>query len=53
MTKSAKIKPDRTIRLADLPSDSLLARIAAAMIARHDFYTFTDTSDGAKVLVTR
>lgn len=43
--------PDRTIRLSE--TTGLLARIAAAMIDRHGFYTFTDAETGEKVMVVR
>lgn len=42
--------PDRTIKLDEL--HGFVHRIAAAMIERHGFYTFTDF-EGRKTLVVR
>ncbi len=50
MTKNAP-QPDRTIRLSELTG--WVARIAAAMIARHGFYTYTDATTNEKVMVVK
>ena len=51
MTKSKTPQPDRTMRLDELTG--VVHRIAAAMIARHGVYTFTDATTGEKVMVVK
>jgi hypothetical protein len=50
-TAAPTTKPDRTIRLAE--TSGLLARIAAAMVERHGFYTFTDVATNERVMVVK